>query len=321
MKFAGILCVFLVVSMIFVPIISIGKNSVSVSSSPLQTSVSEKSENNEKIKVYISKTGKVEKVDLTEYTIGAVCAEISPSYEEEAIMAQAIACKTYAVYMMENDVYDKADISDDYTKHQGYISKDELKEKWGEKFETYYQKIESAVKKVENKILTYDGKVIQTAFFALCGGKTENAKDIWGNEVPYLKSVNSVGDELAADNTSVVSYSVDEFRNCCENLEKCKLSDNKSEWVGETKKTDAGSVKNIVIGSQSYTGAKIQSVFNLKSINFNLKYDGENFVFTVIGNGHGVGMSQYGADYMARQGSSCEEILKHYYTSVEISEY
>lgn len=321
MKFTGVLCIFLVLSMIFVPIISIGKEPVSVSSSPAQTSVSEKTQPNEKIKVYITETGKVEKIDLTEYTIGAVCAEISPSYEEEAIMAQAIACKTYAVYMMENDVYDKADVSDDYTIHQGYISKDKLKEKWGEKFDAYYQKIASAVKKVDNKIITYNGKVIQPAFFALCGGKTENAEDIWGNEVPYLKSVVSVGDELASSNTSTVSYSVDEFVNCCENLEKCKLSDDKSDWIGETKKTDAGSVKNIVIGSQSYTGAKIQRVFNLKSINFSLKYDGKNFVFSVIGNGHGVGMSQYGADYMARQGSNYEEILKHYYTSVEITDY
>lgn len=323
MKFAGILCVLIVLSMLFIPVMSLSK----VSENP-QTAVMAKTSHSkysshtpEQIKVFITSSGKVRKMSLFDYTVGSVCAEISPVYEPEAIMAQAVACRTYAIYMIENNVYDKADISDDYSIHQGYVSKEELKKKWGEKFDEYFDKISSAVKQVEKKVILYDGKIIQPAYFALCSGKTENAKDVWGNDTPYLKSVVSVGDELAGGNTSVVSISEEEFKNCAKNLKNCDLGNDISQWIGEIERSDAGGVKKIAVGKNTYSISEFQRAFNLKSGNFTVSFENGMFIFNVVGNGHAVGMSQYGADYMARQGSSYEEILKHYYTGVEISDY
>ena len=115
-----------------------------------------------------------------------------------------------------------------------------------------------------------------------------------------------------------MKISKDEFVSCCENLKDCDLSSDASQWIGKTEKTDSGAVRKITVGGKSYSGAQVQKAFELKSNNFTVEYTEDGFIFTVIGNGHGVGMSQYGADYMARLGSSYEEILKHYYTGVEI---
>ncbi|MBQ7653762.1 MAG: stage II sporulation protein D [Clostridia bacterium] len=322
MKFMGVLCVFLALTMVFTPLLSLNGEKIFSQSNESQSVLSSKTAKaSQSISVYHLKTGKVEKMSLYDYTVLSVCAEIPPSFEEQAIMAQAVACRSYALYMIEKGSFDKADISDDYTIHQGYISKDELKKRWGDKFDTYYKRISSSVNKVENKAIFCDGEIIQPAFFALCGGKTENASDIFGGDAKYLKSVVSSGDELAEDLTSVVNFSKDEFKSCCENLKDCSLSDDDSQWIGETKRTQAGAVKEIVIGDRTYSGSQAQKAFGLKSNNFTAESRDGSFVFTVIGNGHGVGMSQYGADYMARQGSSYEEILKHYYTGVEIVDY
>ena len=319
MKFTGILCVFLIITMVFTPLLSIdGKDSdlSDEKTESIQASSMQKAPQN--ISVYHTKTGKVEKMKLNDYVVLSVCAEIMPGYNEQAIMAQAVACRTYALYMIKNGKYDKADISDDYTIHQGFISKDDLEKKWGDRFDTYFQRIVSCVEKVQNKAISFDGDIIQPAFFALCSGKTENASDVWGEDVKYLKSVISTGDELAENLTSVVKMSKDEFVSCCESLKGCDLSSDASQWIGKAERTDSGAVRKITVGGKSYTGAQAQKAFELRSNNFTVEYNDPDFVFTVTGNGHGVGMSQYGADYMARLGSSYEEILKHYYTGVEI---
>ena len=305
--------------MVFTPLIAMKKNEIfSSGEESRQVFAQQNQKLPDSIKVYRTQSGKTQKVSLEEYTVLSVCAEISPDFEDEAIKAQAIACRTYGVYMIKKGNYDKADISDDFHTHQGYLSKDELKNKWGEKFDVYFNRISSCVEKTKGRIITYNGEVILPAYFALCSGRTENASDVWGGDVPYLKSVASVGDELAAELTSVVKYSEDEFVNCCKKLDGCNVSENMKELVGKIEKTAAGAVKKITIGGKDFSGADIQKAFELKSNNFTVNYENGFFVFTVTGNGHGVGMSQYGADYMARQSSSCGEILKHYYTGIEI---
>ena len=317
MKFSAFLCLMLSLSVILIPAVSLvgdGESSATAEVSAVSVNVDEKFP--DKVKVYFTQTGKTKTVDMNSYVIGSVCAEISPEYSPEAIKAQAVACRTYVLYMIENDVYDKGDISDDWSIHQGYLSVEELKNRWGEKFDIYYKTVADAVKAVENKVMTYDGKIIQPAFFALCSGKTENAEDVWGSKVPYLLSVATPGDELAGELVTKKEFSKDDFLKCMSSL---KDFDGKSEIsFSDAVKTDGGYVKSININGKSYSGNMLQDAFSLKSNNFTLKKDGDTFVFSVTGNGHGVGMSQYGADYMARQGSSFEEILKHYYTGVEI---
>ena len=321
MRFACVLCVLLMISMVFIPAISLEKAEQSVLSVFKKEETSQKTEKrSDTIDVLITETGSTQNMSICDYVIGAVCAEISPSFETEAIKAQAVACHTYALYMIEYGDFDGADISDDWTKHQGYLSKEKLKEKWGDKFDVYYAKVEKAVLSVQNKIMTYDSKTIQPAFFALCTGKTENSSDVWGGDLPYLRSVASVGDSLSPDLHSVQNFSEDEFKKCVGNLDGCSISGKAENWVSDIEKTAAGAVRKIKICNKEFSGAEVQKAFSLKSNNFTVTYSDGKFTFNVSGNGHGVGMSQYGADYMARQGSSYDEILKHYYTGIEIKD-
>lgn len=320
MKFTGILCVLLILTMVFVPLLSL-KNTSLFQNEERQTPVfaNKVQELPQKISIYHVDTQKVEELNLSDYTVLSVCAEISPEYNEQAIMAQAVACRTYAVYMIRKGTYDKADISDDYSIHQGYIGKESLKEKWGNKFDEYFKKISSCVSKTDGKVMTFEGEIIQPAYFALCGGKTENAADIWGGDTQYLKSVVSVGDEFAPDLKSITKISKDEFENCCKKIEGFKLSDDPENWIENIKKTAAGAVKSVTVGGVNISGSTAQRIFELNSNNFTVEYTDDCFVFTVIGSGHGVGMSQYGANYMANQGSKYDEILMHYYTGIELS--
>ena len=246
-------------------------------------------------------------LSVSDYLTGVVSAEISPLYSEEAIKAQAVAAHTYALYQQEKGVA----LTDDYKKHQAYISPEEAKEKWGDKYDLYMQKITSCVDEVKDKIITYEGEIILPAFFALCGGKTENVKDIWGEELPYLVSVSSEGDKLSPDLVTEKKVTKEEF----EAFSGFPLGEIP---VFSLECTEAGAVKTLTIDGKEFDGDDVQKAFSLKSNNFSLTYSENAFLFTVTGNGHGVGMSQYGADFMGRQGASYDEILKHYYTGVEI---
>lgn len=304
MRFTLFLSLCLALSMIFTPVIPLhGKTQTKEA---VNTAVSRKADD-ETITLYRTETKEAIALSVSDYLTGVVSAEISPLYSEEAIKAQAVAAHTYALYQQEKGVT----LTDDYTKHQGYISPEEAKEKWGDKYDLYTQKITSCVNEVTDKIITYDGEIILPAFFALCSGKTENVADIWGGEMPYLVSVTSEGDKLSADLISEKEVTKEEF----ENFAGITLGDTP---VFSLDCTEAGAVKALTIGEKSFDGDDVQKAFSLKSNNFSLTYSDGKFLFTVLGYGHGVGMSQYGADFMARQGASYEEILKHYYTGVEI---
>ncbi len=306
MRFTLFLSLCLALSMIFTPVIPFtGK--------PAEKSVfseTEKEEKEKTITLYRTKTKKTEKLTLTEYLTGVISAEISPLYPEEAIKAQVVAAHTYALYKEKEGEA----LTDDYTRHQGYISPDEAKKKWGDKYDLYTEKITSCVKEVKNKVITYDGEIILPAFFALCSGKTENSGDIWEESLPYLVSVTSEGDKLSPDLVSEKTVSRQEF----EDFAGIDLPETP---VFSLDCTEAGAVKTLTVNGKAFDGDKVQKAFSLKSNNFSLTYADEKFTFTVCGYGHGVGMSQYGADFMARQGADYTEILKHYYTGVEIENY
>ncbi len=310
MRFTAFLGLCLALSMIFTPLIPIKTKNVpheeAKKASAAQTPQATQSQ---KITILRTKTNTEETVTLRDYVIGVVSAEISPLYSEEAIKAQAVAAHTYALYQTSHNVQ----LTDDYKKHQAYISPEEAREKWGDKYEIYSKKITSCTDEVINKVITYDGEIILPAFFALCGGQTENSADIWGGEKPYLVSVVSTGDTLSENLTSEVTVSKKDF-------EKFLSLEIQDIPVINLDCTKAGAVKKFTINSKEFSGNEIQQTFNLKSNNFSVKYTDGKFIFTVTGNGHGVGMSQYGADFMARQGATYEEILKHYYSGVEITE-
>ena len=303
MRFTLFLSLCLALSMIFTPIIPMhGKTEESKASS-----ASSKAEKEDIITLYRTDSDRTVELLLSDYLVGVISAEISPLYSEEAIKAQAVAAHTYALYQAEKGVT----LTDDHTKHQAYISPEEAKEKWGDKYDLYAKKITSCVNEVKDKVITYDGKIILPAFFALCSGKTENSGDVWEENLPYLVSVASEGDKLSPELVTEKEVTREEF----EAFVGISLNDTP---VFSLDCTEAGAVKVLTVDGKEFDGDDVQKAFGLKSNNFSLTYRENTFLFTVQGNGHGVGMSQYGADFMARQGADYREILKHYYTGVEI---
>ena len=279
----------------------------------------------DKIKVYITAEDKVEEISVEEYVCGVVSNEMPISFNEEALKAQAVASRTYLASKLINkcSICDNADICDS-THCQVYTSKEKRMSNWEEsKAEEYWSKIERVVKETEGKILTYNGElVLYPQFFSTSSGKTENSEDInWGS-IPYLKSVESPGEEVAPKYTSeskvsisdVVSKINEKYPSSGVNLENiCNV-------INIISRSEAGGVKSIELGNETVTGSEFRILIGLNSTNFTYSFNDNNMIFNCRGYGHGVGMSQWGANVMGKGGSSYSEILKHYYTGVDIGE-
>jgi len=277
------------------------------------------------IKVLHKESGQIEELPLEEYLYGVVSAEMPANYEMEALKAQAVTARTYTIYQIINNKgkHDKADVCDDSTCCQAWISKEKRMEKWGKEDGEYnWNKIVSAVNSTAGKIITYNNEVINAFFHSNSGGKTELASNVWigGKDFPYLQSVETMGEEAYSQYSSEVKISRKEL---LEKLKKeypdIKLNFEESENIKILSYTQSGRVKTVKFGNTEIAGTRVRSIIGLKSTNFAIKQDGEEVIFSVIGYGHGVGMSQTGADSMAKAGKNYEEIIKHFYSGVEIS--
>ncbi len=329
MRRYGVLCAVLLLIMVITPLLAMGEAPAGGASAPKAQSSSQAaaSGNTEgTMKVLRASSNRVETMSDLDYVIGAVSAEMPATYHVEALKAQAAACYTFAVRSRQEQLRQPdealagAYLNDDSSQHQGFISKEECREKWGDKFDAYYQKISEACEEVAGKTIVYEGEPIIAAFHAICSGQTESAQTVWGKEIPYLQSVQSPGDKLSPDYSSTLALTQEQFRTMAEKLEGVTLGDDPAEWFHDLEASEAGTVTSIAIGGQKVTGQQVRTAFSLRSACFTLEQKNDRFIFHVNGYGHCVGMSQYGADYMARQGSSWEEIIKHYYSGVEIAE-
>lgn len=280
------------------------------------------------IKVYIKTEDIVKEMSLEEYLKGVVAAEMPAEFEVEALKAQAVAARTYALRLEklnspQEDLHKGADICS--TVHcQVWISKTEAKKRWGFFTATKnWGKIENAVEDTKNIIVTYNNTIANTLFHSNSGGNTENAEDVWaGVEVPYLKSVVSDGEDSSSEFKNTVLLNINDFYGKL----KDKYPDiklDKENILKDIKVLDytvGKRVKNIKIGGVALKGTEVRSLFALKSANFKIeKSDQDTLKITTLGNGHGVGMSQWGATAMAKSGKNFEEILKYYYTGVELN--
>ena len=272
-------------------------------------------------------TGKVETVSRRDYIIGAVACEMPASFNTEALKAQAVAAHTYALRRRQNqqDSPDEslkdADFSADPSKFQGYITEDTARERFGDKFDVYWDKITKACDEVLEKVLIYENQPIVAAYHSMSAGKTEDAKTVWENGAPYLVPVESFGDTLAKNYEAKTELTATEVQSLLKKqYPDIKLSTTKSKWFKIKSRTDSGTITELTAGDASMTGQEARSLFSLRSANFTIAYASSTFTFTTLGYGHGVGMSQYGADYMARQGSTCEEILAHYYPKTVLTD-
>ncbi|MDR1565121.1 MAG: stage II sporulation protein D [Oscillospiraceae bacterium] len=279
----------------------------------------------EAFKVLDYKTGTVSEVSAFDYICGTVAQEMPISFEPEALKAQAVAAYTYAERQRRaerenpNPDLKGADLTNNPSVNQGYMSKEELRKLWGKSFETYYKKLSSAVEPVLGECIVYKGEPILAAYHALSAGKTENSEDIWGGELAYLAAVDSPGDVQAAGYESTVTLTIEELKQeLTAAYPEIKLEGEAEKWISDIKKTDSGTVTEIKIGSQVITGAGVRNILGLRSACFDVKYADGSFTFTVHGYGHGVGLSQTGANYMAKNGADYISILKHYYSGVEV---
>ena len=269
------------------------------------------------------KTGEVEQVNLEEYLCNVVSAEMPATFEKEALKAQAIVARTYTIYKILNKKHDNADICDDSTCCQAWISKDDRLAKWEEnQRESNWKKICNAVNETSGKIITYENKPIDAFFHSNSGGITEVPVNVWGGTgYPYLQSVETSGENAYTQYASEVTLSQEELINKLkEKYSDISIDFANSEDIKILEYTESTRVKTVKFGNHEISGVEARTLFGLKSTNFEISRDGSNIKFSVKGYGHGVGMSQTGADSMAKNGSGAEEIIKHFYTGVEITE-
>ncbi len=272
----------------------------------------------EKIKVYNPEIEIIEDIGIEEYVKGVVAAEMPVSFEQEALKAQAVAARTYALKKMEeNENISEQDIE------QAYLSKEELKQRWGNDYNTYWNKINKAVNDTKGLVMTYDDEMIDAVFHSTSAGYTENSENIWSQALPYLKSVDSHQDENSPEFITEVSFSSKEIISKLQSLYSDILFTDASllQQIQIVERSQAGYILQIQIGNKMLTGKQVREALNLKSSNFTITQKDDNIIFITKGYGHGVGMSQYGANYMAKEGSTYEEILKHYYQGVKITKY
>lgn len=278
------------------------------------------------IKLLHTSTNTVEELTLDQYLLGVVSAEMPATFEEEALKAQAVVARTYTIYTIKNNngKHENADICDDSTCCQAWITKEDRLERWEENVrEENWAKIENAVYSTQGKVATYNGEVIDAFFHSNSGGKTEGVSEVWGGtDFPYLQSVETAGEDAYSQYASEVTLSKTEYE------EKIKqthpdftINYNEADCIKILEYTEGDRVKTIKMGNLELAGVEVRSILGLRSANFTVEINGNNITFSVKGYGHGVGMSQTGADALAKQGASYEDIIKHFYTGVEVSNY
>jgi stage II sporulation protein D len=280
------------------------------------------------VKVYIDEEDKVVEMKLEDYVVGVVAAEMPALFEEEALKAQAVAARTYVFAKLRAkggagcSKHEGADVCTE-VHCQAWISKEDRFKAWGaEQSEELWEKINKVVSETKGLVLTYEGEVARSIqYHAVSGGKTEDSIDVFGTSIPYLKSVDSPGEEESSSYTSTVTLESKDFIDRIKKLNSAVIIDTSKSLLSQisiTQLTTGGRVKSIQIGNKSFSGIDIRWAMGLKSANFSVKADSSSVIFNVKGYGHGLGMSQWGAREMAKTGSTYDVILKHYYQGVEI---
>lgn len=256
-----------------------------------------------------NETKEEKNLELEEYIIGVVAGEMPASFEIEALKAQAIAARSYAMNKINtsNETYD---LVTDVT-NQVYITTDEMKNKWQSEYDYYYEKIKNAVLETQGLVMKYNDEIISAYYFAMSNGSTEDVSLVFGESKDYLQSVDSSWDKNVKNFTVETNITKEEF---------CKKLDISCDdiIIKDIKRSETNRVNEITINNKKFKGTEVRSLLNLRSTDFDIEIN-ESIKITTKGYGHGVGMSQYGANEMAKNGSTYEEILKHYYNNIEIS--
>lgn len=270
------------------------------------------------INIYDCRKDKLITMDLEEYIVGVVAAEMPASFHIEALKAQALAARTYTLLRMHKfggngcSQHPEADICTDSTHCQAYVDPNTLGKS--------HKKVYEAVASTKGEVIVYEDKLIDAVFHSTSGGITENSEDVWVNKVPYLRSVLSEYEDHSPKLISTKEISIDDFVSGMLSLDNTIQLDKKNleSQIQIMERSSGGRILKIRVGNRYFTGRDIREQFGLNSSNFSIDIGKNHIKFEVIGYGHGIGMSQYGADGMANHGATYQEIIKHYYTGVEI---
>ena len=263
------------------------------------------------IRLLDESTNEITNINLEDYIIGVVAAEMPASFELEALKAQAVAARTFAMYKKETRNLDYDLIKG--VKDQAYKDNKTLLTQWNVNFFTNYLKIRKAVEETQGQVLTYNGEIINAFYFSMSNGYTENCELVFAQDLPYLNSVSSKWDNESLNNYSyTTTFSKEDF---CSSL---GITCDKIE-IQDITRSDANRVLTIIINGQTFKGTEVRSKLGLRSTDFDITINESDITITTRGYGHGVGMSQYGANGMAQDGYSYEEIVKYYYQNTEIT--
>lgn len=267
-------------------------------------------------------TGTLLRVPDDEFLAGAVVCEMPLSYADEALKAQAVAA--YTVYDYQRAQRRAAgrpgaDFTCDTAKWLLYTTESQMRARWGAQYDEYRARLDTLLAGLAGQRLTYRGDRVLAVYSAISGGTSEASAEVWGGALDYLTAVDSSWDREAPGYASEVRVSAEEFRaKICEIAPDSALSTRPADWIGACTRTAAGTVRRIALGDAAVTGEQLRKAFGLRSANFTLTYTDGSFCFAVRGYGHGVGMSQFGANYMAQHGADYRAILAHYYPGTEI---
>lgn len=267
-------------------------------------------EKNTKVRVLRNEKNEVETLPLEQYLVGVLAGEMPTSYDIEALKAQAVAARTYTLKKIttnKNNNYDVVDTTND----QVYLDEQQLKNNWQENYEENIKKIKQAIEETKGEYLTYNGEIIKAFFFSTSSGKTENCKDVFGENLPYLTSVESTWDETSPGYEKTQGFTKQEFY--------LKLGLPYQEVLNiEIKRNETNSINTIKINNNEILGTEFRKKLGLRSTNIDIHEENNKIIITSKGFGHGVGLSQYGAKEMASLGYKYEDILKYYYTGIDI---
>ena len=270
----------------------------------------------------LGEDGTVTQLDLGEYLWGVVAAEMPASFELEALKAQTVAARSYTLWKTEHSTgtHPDADLCTDYACCQAWISREEAAANWGENAGTYADKITRAVTLTDGMVLCWEGQPIQAVFHSSSAGRTEDAVAVWGSTVPYLVGVETPEGEEVPNYHTTVTLTARQVSAALSGL-GCDLTGDASGWFQSFTYTDSGGVASAQVGGTAVSGTTLRTALGLRSTTFEVSYADGVFTFSVTGYGHGVGMSQYGANALARQGKTWRDIVAWYYTGVTVEQY
>ncbi len=291
---------------------------------PIASEISTPQDESLMIPIYLSAEKRVAAVSLEQYVRGVLAAEMPIEFELEALKAQAIAARTYIVKRMLDEDFSNVPVAGawvtDTVQHQAYLTDEAILNKWNRESgaaEANIAKLTAAVEQTRGQIVTYENQPILAAFFSTSNGYTENSEEYWVEQLPYLRSVSSPWEEkLSPKFQTTTAFTAAEFMN------KLNLPAGTKKLTYKILETSAGQrIKKIRIGGTTFTGREVRDLLGLASTQFALQTDGKQIIVTTTGNGHGVGMSQWGAQGMALAGFTAEEIIAHYYSGTHIQQF